>query len=964
MQLRNLYTIVALCFVVNLTAQSNQTCATAIPLMLNTSCQSDTLSESLQNATDVSCPEELGGAIWYTYTASFTGTLRLKTGAKFNDAITVFTGTCGALTEIACTNRDEYGFTGEDFYFPVMTGVNYSLQISRVLRNFGTANDSLCVHIQQVSDMPALPLNDLCENALTLNYGENCISHTNENANTSEVLPSLTERARADIWWQFTANETELILMTQADFSAVTAVYSGDCMTLTEIGVSRGENLILSELTIGESYFVQVSGNFATIEGNVCLEIKNPEILTNEDCNSALAISLDGDCTPFSNVNAGLGDIRPSCEFSPAADIWFSFVAPASEGIQFRTNADFFHSVAIYEGVCIDTAEIFCATNIQSCERYTQLTELSEGETYYLQIISRGTTFGHIEGTGCLEILDMESETNFVPLTLSVSPACLNVIESELNVSASGGIGAYTFSGNEDGDVLSGGTPYIVKVTDEAGCVAVAAGEVNCSTPAPCGMYYYLQKSGETCPGAADGAATISITGAANPLFLWSTGETSASVSVLPAGFNSVTVSDGEGCFFQVNVIISAPEPIMVNIGISNTDTEISADGSIELSVSGGKGPYTYLWDNGASSPNLDNLNAGDYAFTVTDSDGCTYSDIATIIVDPLCPENRLLSLDETEINTKTYAASDFITSSSDISAAASVTYHAGNRITLQTGFKVTEGAYFLGRLEDCNAEAVQIAAQVKLSAVYDNSSGLMHDNLRSQNLLPYAEPYSSLEYDLIGSGNEEVEPTVFTITGDKAIVDWVLVELRDRDNPATVLASRAALLCRDGNITDIDGISPVTFADMPAGDYYFSVKHRNHLGIMTASAVSLNETALSIDFTSPTTPTWGTNAQNIQAGTAMMWSGDTNDDGQVIYQGADSDLLPITIAIYTNSENIDFQASHPMSGYLPSDANLDGTTIYQGANSDLLPVTISVYSNPDNTSFQASFPIFEQLPE
>ena len=80
---------------------------------------------------------------------------------------------------------------------------------------------------------------------------------------------------------------------------------------------------------------------------------------------------------------------------------------------------------------------------------------------------------------------------------------------------------------------------------------------------------------------------------------------------------------------------------------------------------------------------------------------------------------------------------------------------------------------------------------------------------------------------------------TAALATGINAVVDWVVLELRDPASPNIVLASRAALLLSDSNIVDMDGVSPVRFT-MPSGMYHVAVRHRNHLAVMTATPVSL----------------------------------------------------------------------------------------------------------------------------
>jgi hypothetical protein len=112
---------------------------------------------------------------------------------------------------------------------------------------------------------------------------------------------------------------------------------------------------------------------------------------------------------------------------------------------------------------------------------------------------------------------------------------------------------------------------------------------------------------------------------------------------------------------------------------------------------------------------------------------------------------------------------------------------------------------------------------------------------------------YSAL-FPLVGGGGETVAPAVLQVTGPAAIVDWILLELRSKDNPATVLASRAALLRRDGLVVDVDGTSPVA-VPLPVGDYYVAIQHRNHLGAMARPRRANYDASLLTHL--PATATW-----------------------------------------------------------------------------------------------------------
>lgn len=167
-------------------------------------------------------------------------------------------------------------------------------------------------------------------------------------------------------------------------------------------------------------------------------------------------------------------------------------------------------------------------------------------------------------------------------------------------------------------------------------------------------------------------------------------------------------------------------------------------------------------------------------------------------------------------------------------------------------------------------------------------SSGLMSDGLRTAGLIPTTEPYTSLGFTHRGQGGgETVSSAVLQLSGNNAIVDWVFLELQSE--AGSPVATRSALLQRDGDIVDTDGTSAVTFSDMDAGNYYLVVHHRNHLGIRTANPLSLSDSPVDYDFTTALTragqdPTVTSNAPMVDLGGAVygLFRSDSNADGNV----------------------------------------------------------------------------------
>lgn len=134
-----------------------------------------------------------------------------------------------------------------------------------------------------------------------------------------------------------------------------------------------------------------------------------------------------------------------------------------------------------------------------------------------------------------------------------------------------------------------------------------------------------LEATHVSCHGAQDGSLTAVVQQGYPPFtYNWSTGAVSQSIDSLPPGTYSITVKDAKGSEVKLTGEVAEPTPIVVSSTIAQPTCEKNTPGSIDLSVSGGKGGYTFNWSNGARTEDLDSLEAGTYSVTVTDTTGCT----------------------------------------------------------------------------------------------------------------------------------------------------------------------------------------------------------------------------------------------------------------------------------------------------------------------------------------------------
>lgn len=198
-----------------------------------------------------------------------------------------------------------------------------------------------------------------------------------------------------------------------------------------------------------------------------------------------------------------------------------------------------------------------------------------------------------------------------------------------INISITGGATPYTYNWS-NGDIIqdiSGvheGT-YTITVRDNNGCSTIRTYTVqNLSGTF---MYNGQTINNELC-GNGQGAINISYSGGATPVtYLWSNGANTEDISSLSAGTYSVILTDASGCSISHANITVLDLSGSLSAANSSVQNEVcgNAQGAVNISVSGGTTPYTFVWNNGASTEDLSNLSAGNYSCSISDVAGCKY---------------------------------------------------------------------------------------------------------------------------------------------------------------------------------------------------------------------------------------------------------------------------------------------------------------------------------------------------
>ncbi|MEZ7497116.1 T9SS type A sorting domain-containing protein, partial [Leeuwenhoekiella aequorea] len=208
---------------------------------------------------------------------------------------------------------------------------------------------------------------------------------------------------------------------------------------------------------------------------------------------------------------------------------------------------------------------------------------------------------------------------------VATAVSCNGGSDASIDLAVVGGTASYTYlwsngATTEDLSGLTAGT-YDVTVTDANGCTATASIQVNEPT--------ILSASGVatavSCNGGSDASIDLAVVGGtASYTYLWSNGATTEDLSGLTAGTYDVTVTDANGCTATASIQVNEPTILTASGVATAVSCNGGSDASIDLAVVGGTKPYTYAWNNGATTEDLSGLTAGTYDVTVTDANGCT----------------------------------------------------------------------------------------------------------------------------------------------------------------------------------------------------------------------------------------------------------------------------------------------------------------------------------------------------
>lgn len=197
-----------------------------------------------------------------------------------------------------------------------------------------------------------------------------------------------------------------------------------------------------------------------------------------------------------------------------------------------------------------------------------------------------------------------------------------------------------------------------------------------------------------------------------------------------------------------------------------------------------------------------------------------------------------------------------------------------------------------------------------------------MITSLNGGGLIPLIQPYNIPPWNYSGTESVVEIPNL-------NVVDWVLVELRDAEdagsaNEGTRISQQAAFILNDGSIVGLDGFSKLTFATSFSHNLFVIIRHRNHLGLMTALPLNKIDGIYTYDFTGGSDIIYGgiNGTKQLAPGKWGMFSGDGDANNTI-------ELFDKTGVWSPNAGKM---------GYLSGDFNLDGQVDNRDKNEFWLP--------------------------
>ncbi len=296
------------------------------------------------------------------------------------------------------------------------------------------------------------------------------------------------------------------------------------------------------------------------------------------------------------------------------------------------------------------------------------------------------------------------------PISFEIETTAINCFggsDGNITLAASGGTGDFNYAWsngaivNEVNNLASG--QYFITATDANNCVLTDT--VFLSQPdTPISADVIVDAV--NCFGGTDGNISLMASGGTGLLsYEWDNGINQANNNNLTEGTYNIIITDANNCVYNEAVYISEPPAISLDAILDPVNCANGADGSINITASGGTGTLDYQWSNGAIGTTTNNLASGTYSLSITDANNCALVESFSIVE----PTPISVDIEANDINCA--GSPDGSISLSSSGGTGNINYQWSNGATGSTLANLTEGNYEVTLTDANNCEHIELVS-------------------------------------------------------------------------------------------------------------------------------------------------------------------------------------------------------------------------------------------------------------
>jgi PKD repeat protein len=619
----------------------NDDCANAIMLTQTVSCNPTQGSNFLATQSQVGCTGTANDDVWYSFVATTTNPVVELQGIGSYDGVLQVFDACGG-TSLACIDATFGGGLEIAFLNGLVVGNTYYFRVYDWFTIAANLSFTVCVH-----DLPPPPANDDCANAIPINCTSGTITGSTLQA-TADPAAGLcvTAVTAPGIWYSFVGNGQDVIasLCGGTNYDSKINIYSGDCNNLVcENGnddFCAGASQATVTTVAGVNYYILVQG-FGGAVGNFTLDLTFTPVVPVITSSGPVAfcqgdsVMLMSDISGVTWSNGVTADI-----ITVLSDGSFSIAYTDPSGCSSLSDTT---NVMTYALPAVPV--IVAAGPTTFCAGGSVALSVTSNDTILWMPGMETTSSIIANASGSYQVMVTDSNgcsTSSVPTAVVVNAnpvapvitanASTNVCEGE-NISITSNVAGDLFWSNGDNTqtitVSSTSACYDVVFTDVNSCTTVSNQICVTELPAPVPV---ITPAGNLniCGG---GSLNLNVTTAGT--YMWSTAETTQTITATTAGGYSCMVTYANGCsvYSDTTVVNFFPAPTTPVITPSGATT-FCQGGTVTLTSTSANG---YSWSSTETTQSIDVLVSGSYAVTTVDANGCSAtSQSVTVVVNPI----------------------------------------------------------------------------------------------------------------------------------------------------------------------------------------------------------------------------------------------------------------------------------------------------------------------------------------